>query len=733
MKLSASIACLLLLGSTTDFATAQFCPLEIVNDQASNTRSICATDIDGNGTVDILGLASTGDRIASYRNSGAGSAWTEFPVFGAMSYLSGIAAADLDGDGDKDVVAVEGAGLARFYENLGAGTLIARGLLNGTSFYGLVLMDVDLDGDPDIVTTQTTSVLWFENLGGLAFGFPGHTIHAGSWATSLEAADLNADGAPDLLAVFSLEGAVGWFERLGPASFGARQDIMNGDVYSYSVVRSADLDLDNDNDVVVTGNNAVYGVGNLGSGVFTPQLTLSSDSHAYSSLALADLDADGDTDLIFGAANPTGHIGWCENIAGSFGPEQRLLDGGWRPESLVVADIDGDGDLDPVGSPVAQNTIGWYPNALNEMAAPSIDIASYWPIDAGYSWKGVAANCPDPCSCSSLGLWDVLAPSPLGPNAYRVGQDVNNCWVLENDGSTFTLHGWYDNGSFQTPPGGAVELGQLVDGASFLAEPTIRVVIRDWSAVTHPDKALYGIDPNLTDVLAWVWYDSNYTGGNIHNDVLESGLPACQQLPSDRGNVTDVEWYVRGEGKHAYMDVDAGSGAPWPPVLDVRYLVSLDCNSNGIIDRLDISSGTSLDLNLDCIPDECTSTGINYCSAWPNSTGSTASISMSGSPLIADNDFSLRTEPLPNQPFLFFYGPNQLQLPFGDGFRCVGGLLVRIGPPGVASSGVALRMLDLTALPIVPGTTNFQCWYRDPAAAQSGFNLSDGLSVTFLP
>ena len=30
-------------------------------------------------------------------------------------------------------------------------------------------------------------------------------------------------------------------------------------------------------------------------------------------------------------------------------------------------------------------------------------------------------------------------------------------------------------------------------------------------------------------------------------------------------------------------------------------------------------------------------------------------------------------------------------------------------------------------------TWNFQAWYRDPAGGPSGFNLSDGLGITFCP
>jgi len=83
-----------------------------------------------------------------------------------------------------------------------------------------------------------------------------------------------------------------------------------------------------------------------------------------------------------------------------------------------------------------------------------------------------------------------------------------------------------------------------------------------------------------------------------------------------------------------------------------------------------------------------------------------------------------------------------IQTAFGDGFRCVGGATRRLNPVLTADGmGTAVRPVDFTLPPadagshmISPGSTwNFQHWYRDAMAGMSGFNLSNGLSVTFLP
>ena len=86
---------------------------------------------------------------------------------------------------------------------------------------------------------------------------------------------------------------------------------------------------------------------------------------------------------------------------------------------------------------------------------------------------------------------------------------------------------------------------------------------------------------------------------------------------------------------------------------------------------------------------------------------------------------------------LFFYGSGTKQVPLGDGFLCVQGPIVRLGPIALTdAAGTLARTLDLGQLPapITAGSIwNFQCWYRDGAAGLSGANLSDALNVRFCP
>ena len=94
---------------------------------------------------------------------------------------------------------------------------------------------------------------------------------------------------------------------------------------------------------------------------------------------------------------------------------------------------------------------------------------------------------------------------------------------------------------------------------------------------------------------------------------------------------------------------------------------------------------------------------------------------------------------VPNQPALLFVGEAAIAggngFAFGDGLRCAGVSVVRLGvqtPDGTGSAtwGAGLQSAGGWG----PGDTRyFQVWYRNPTGSPcgSGFNLTNGLEVTF--
>lgn len=135
---------------------------------------------------------------------------------------------------------------------------------------------------------------------------------------------------------------------------------------------------------------------------------------------------------------------------------------------------------------------------------------------------------------------------------------------------------------------------------------------------------------------------------------------------------------------------------------------------------------------------------LRYCSALPNVTGAPGVINWSGSTSIAANDLVLSADSLPpGATAVFFYGPGQSEMPFGNGILCVSGGFARFGMPVFATAaGSATQALDYNTPPALPGTQygilpsstwNFQVWYRDFNPGTAMFNTTDALQVTFLP
>lgn len=125
----------------------------------------------------------------------------------------------------------------------------------------------------------------------------------------------------------------------------------------------------------------------------------------------------------------------------------------------------------------------------------------------------------------------------------------------------------------------------------------------------------------------------------------------------------------------------------------------------------------------------------------PNSTGSGARLATTGSACLGLDDLRFEASEIPpHQPALILAGLHPLNggrgLHFGDGLRCVGGAIRRLGlatsgPTGAVSYGPGLAPSAGWA----PGDSRrFQVWYRDPLSpCGSGFNTTNAIAVVFAP
>jgi len=117
--------------------------------------------------------------------------------------------------------------------------------------------------------------------------------------------------------------------------------------------------------------------------------------------------------------------------------------------------------------------------------------------------------------------------------------------------------------------------------------------------------------------------------------------------------------------------------------------------------------------------------GTEYCPANANSIdpGGATLAGTGGTFGTAGATFQLTN--IPTQPGLLYAGPNQPNLPFGCGNRCVGGTVIR-GAVQFPTANTHNTSFDMSPANAV----NIQYWYRDPAhnmTCGAAYNLSNAL------
>jgi len=193
-----------------------------IEDDFQMARSVFAGDMDGDGDNDVLGAGATADEIAWWENTqGTGTVWVKHPVDDSFSGAGSVHASDVDGDGDLDVL---GAGIGCddviWWENTdGTGStwtehLIDDNFIGANSVYA---SDVDGDGDSDVLGAAGSSdeVAWWENADGSGTSWTKHTVDdAFDYASSVFAADVDGDGFTDVLGAANFGDELAWW-RIG--------------------------------------------------------------------------------------------------------------------------------------------------------------------------------------------------------------------------------------------------------------------------------------------------------------------------------------------------------------------------------------------------------------------------------------------------------------------------------------------------------------------------------------
>ncbi len=369
------MAALLLLASPGLAAVVPFDPGRVISNTADGAWSVHAADVDGDGDMDVLSASALDDTVAWYENNGASPpGFTRRVITTAAHGAASVHAADVDGDGDMDVLSASWSDLTvAWYENDGSSPpgfterVITAAADGARSVHAA---DVDGDGDVDVVSASEldTTVAWYENDGASPPGFTRRVITAAvGGAYSVHAADVDGDGDVDVLSASWDDDTVAWHENDGGSPPAFTERVITAVAGGVLSVHAGDVDGDRDVDVL-TASRIGRTVAWYENRSPHPDLTfrgrrVTAAADGASSVHAADVDGDGDTDIL-SASSEDDRVAWYENDGASPPAFARhvITAGAAIPQSVHAADVDGDGDIDVLSASIWDDTVAWYEN-----------------------------------------------------------------------------------------------------------------------------------------------------------------------------------------------------------------------------------------------------------------------------------------------------------------------------------------------------------------------------------
>jgi len=286
---------------------------------------LSVNDLDNDGDNDLvvsLAHASQSHRIGY--SLFADGAFGEFEVL-SYSSTSMIKIEELTGDEWKDILEYRwsgGSGLFCYVNQAeGSFTDEDRFRINGTYDFSplLELADLDGDGDKDIVGTISTSatLYWTENLGDGVFAEQQVFDESNQFYSGLELSDADQDGDLDVFVYRGVGDRIVWFENTGDFQFETFHELDVIDPFmTYARISALDVNLDGLEDIVVhtdpTGE--VHQFISLGNGEYAAPELVSTNGNLIFRELVADLDYDGDQDILF-VDDDQHRVGWYENVA----------------------------------------------------------------------------------------------------------------------------------------------------------------------------------------------------------------------------------------------------------------------------------------------------------------------------------------------------------------------------------------------------------------------------------
>jgi len=353
--------------------------------KSGSSEGIGMGDIDGDGDLDLAaGDMDEEDKDVSrqlywHENPGSiNSEWVKHKVGTAINAVDRVEIADLNGDNRADIAiseemwpGMEPEANLIVFNNPGNGKDGAweRNIVfTGYSVNNLDAADIDNDGDIDLVTCEHKGkefrLMLFQNDGKGSFTMhltdKGHESHLGT-----QFADLDSDGDLDIVSIAwdnykflhvwrndALKSNISW-KHLSTKN-GDLPPTNGGKEQTSCLV--ADLDKDGFQDFVITDRTVTPSVlwYRFNKGKWETYIIDNSPVRIEAGSASLDIDKDGDLDIIFGGEGQSNEVWWWENPYPKYDPVKSWnrynikKSGEKKHHDVMVGDFDNDGDSEVV-------------------------------------------------------------------------------------------------------------------------------------------------------------------------------------------------------------------------------------------------------------------------------------------------------------------------------------------------------------------------------------------------
>lgn len=426
----------LIFGLQLGYGQIGFEEITISSDVPGGWWSVFAADLDGDGDLDILSASEFDDKITWYENlNGVADFGTEQVVTLNVDGVRSVFSVDLDGDGDMDILsASEADDKIAWFENLdGQGSFSSEQIISTDADGAGDIYSIDLDGDGDFDVLSASKfddkIAWYENIDNQGtFSEPKIITLNANYAFSVYAADIDNDNDMDVLSASWYDGKIAWYENLdGQGDFDSEQIIVASNFGLKSSVIAADLDGDNDIDVIstsLTGSITWYENINFGDSFISRDIIIGSGVE-ITSVEVADIDNDNDFDII----SHTNEVKWYENDGlGNFIENNVSTDfnAGFEVRDLFAVDIDLDGDTDVLTSTGFQTDLVVLFKNLGNL---------------GNEINGIIQNDTDSNGCNNadIGVTNLIVSSDNGNDIFSVITNENGLYQNSvNEGNFVT-------------------------------------------------------------------------------------------------------------------------------------------------------------------------------------------------------------------------------------------------------------------------------------------------------